>query len=458
MFYQDTKTAKAAVIGTIMSWTGGLTSIPKGWVLCNGQALDAADYPLLTQAIGNTYDAAGGSITGSFPSYTGTIKLPDLNEKMLMDIESSYFGVGGNSTGRPADEDIDALTIIDPYIATNESNATTTIFTDVTTDVVFEIDPNDRVGYIGKITGNTKEDGDGVATVFVAPRKLGRKHIKRHNHPGQYETIYEGDRTKPGDGVAAFANVAYTLYHSAVDNEGGGDKGDAYYFGWSDDDGGDGDSDSTGIVNAAPGIAGGNSAINGGVAMVPIGEEPTYMFTWPSNDDDAPDGFAGSGSSEVILAHVRSESPPVNLKPKAVAHTPITNRFRQTPSKPSGPWLDSNESIPAGGRSQPFDLPNDVRNYYTRAQLAANIRDTMMSHPGYSFLSDDADDFIEPHDHGEFDVTFSSVGLRPQSSIICDVNLPNTVVLDNVANQKALQIDMNISQPTLSCIYIIRAY
>ena len=49
-----------------------------------GGVVDAADYPLVTQAIGNTYDALGGSITGSFPSYSGTVKLPDLNEKSRM--------------------------------------------------------------------------------------------------------------------------------------------------------------------------------------------------------------------------------------------------------------------------------------------------------------------------------------------------------------------------------------
>ena len=66
MFYQESKTARSAVVGTIMPWTGGLTNIPPGWILCDGGVVDAADYPLLTQAIGNTYDALGGSITGTF--------------------------------------------------------------------------------------------------------------------------------------------------------------------------------------------------------------------------------------------------------------------------------------------------------------------------------------------------------------------------------------------------------
>ena len=35
MFYQESKTAKAAAIGTIMPWGGGITTIPKGWIVCD---------------------------------------------------------------------------------------------------------------------------------------------------------------------------------------------------------------------------------------------------------------------------------------------------------------------------------------------------------------------------------------------------------------------------------------
>ena len=42
MFYQEAKTARSAVVGTIMPWTGGLTNIPPGWILCDGGVVDAA--------------------------------------------------------------------------------------------------------------------------------------------------------------------------------------------------------------------------------------------------------------------------------------------------------------------------------------------------------------------------------------------------------------------------------
>lgn len=452
MFYQESKTARAAVVGTIMPWTGGLSKIPAGWILCSGGVVDAADYPLLTQAVGNTYDALGGSITGNFPNYTGTIKLPDLNEKALMDIETSYFAprVSGG-TGRDADIDPDALTIMSPIIGDNEDNGITTIFTNVSIDVIFNINADDRTGYVGKIVGNTKEDGEGTATVYTGPRKLGRKHVKRHNHSGSYRTLDNTIPTKPGDGVAGYENIAYTLYHSHVDNEPGPNQGDTYYFGWSGDSGSDG---SVSVVDAAPGLAAGS--YSGG--NTPTGQELQYMFTWPANAGDVVSG-ANGGTSGVVVAHVRSENPPVNLKPLVVTGSPISSQFVTTNIKTNGPFLDSNESVPAGGRSQSFNIPEGTKNYYELNQSASQLRETMMSHTGTRFVANSSDiDYIEAHDHGEFDVLFNSIGLRPKSSIITEVNLPGTVNVDNTQNERALQIDMNISQPTLSCIYIIRAY
>jgi microcystin-dependent protein len=55
-FYQESRTMKGAVIGTIMPWSGSLSEIPKGWIVCDGSQPEAKDYPLLVQAIGDTYN------------------------------------------------------------------------------------------------------------------------------------------------------------------------------------------------------------------------------------------------------------------------------------------------------------------------------------------------------------------------------------------------------------------
>ena len=140
MFYQDTKTAKAAAIGTIMPWTGAISEIPKGWVFCNGQTVEAISYPLLVQSIGDTYNAGTSTLGGSFPNYTGGIVLPNLNGKALMDIEEEYFAsIASGGTGRDADTNTEARSIISPYIGENSDNSIPVIFNDVYTDVIFTL-------------------------------------------------------------------------------------------------------------------------------------------------------------------------------------------------------------------------------------------------------------------------------------------------------------------------------
>jgi len=88
-FYQQHRTAKACIIGTIMPWTGDITEIPKGWILCAGQSVSAKDFPLLAQAIGTTYGQSG--FGGVFPNYVGQINVPNLNDSHLADVDSTYF-------------------------------------------------------------------------------------------------------------------------------------------------------------------------------------------------------------------------------------------------------------------------------------------------------------------------------------------------------------------------------
>ena len=253
MFYQESKTAKGAAIGTIMPWGGGVTSIPKGWIVCDGQFVNAGEYPLLAQTIGDSYNSGNSTFSGSFPAYSGTILMPDLNQKALMDLEDAYFAGGGSPTGRPADEDTDARTLLSNKIGTHESQSITTAFTDVYTDIVFTLDATDATGYQGKIRGNTKTNGEGFDLVYVAPRKLGRKHIKRHTHPGSHETLSTPSTTQPGLGVIPFGEVEYTLRMMACDNQSGGGQGDTYYWGWSDDETGFGSG--TASVLTAPAIS-----------------------------------------------------------------------------------------------------------------------------------------------------------------------------------------------------------
>ena len=77
-----------------------------------------------------------------------------------------------------------------------------------------------------------------------------------------------------------------------------------------------------------------------------------------------------------------------------------------------------------------------------------------MSNASSDWLADN----LFAHTHEPFEIIYDQGSLKPQSSLIADVNIPATTNLDNVSNTGALQIDMNTSQPSVTCVYIIRAY
>ena len=465
-FYQETRSMKGAAIGTIMPWTGGLTSIPAGWLICDGQSVQANQFPLLAQTIGDTYNAGTSDFDGNppnnFPNYAGSIKLPNLNGKMLMDVESSYFAdrnAGG--TGRAADLDPQALLLLSPLIGTNEDAGVTTIFTDVYVDLVFNINQDDRTGYTGRIKGNTIINGEFFQTMYIGPRKLGRNHIKRHNHTGSYETIDNANVSLPGDGVIPYGDVTYTILAQGVDNYGSDEnRGDTFYFGWTSDisyrgDGADtsgnlpaGESP-TGSTDVYGGIVAGGGAFN--VTTGPASD--TYVLQWPGPGDDIETGVGG-GSEGKVMAKVASEQPPINLKPNSVLRSPLTRNFITHDQNPDGMYIA--DTVPFGVGGNTISLPEGFTNFYTTDDVS--VGDTLLSNSGRSFTSNVATDTIFAHSHDEFDVEFDSSRMKPQSNLTASVNLPVNVTLDNAANRNALQIDFNIQQPRVTSIYIIRAY
>ena len=453
MFYQELKTAKAAAIGTIMPWGGGLTSIPKGWIMCDGSNIAAVNFPLLTQAIGDTYNNLPSNLQGSFPSYTGTIKLPLLTDRSLMDVEDDYFKDGNAPTGRAHDQDPEARTLIDPKIGTHESQSLTTIFTDVYTDIVFELPADDyNEPYQGRLRGNTAIPGDGFKTLYVAPRKLGRQHVKPHNHPGSYETLSGASHHRPGKGVIPYEDAHFRIRFQITDNE-NGPQGDSYYFGWTDDAPDE-------PFNAATLLT--HPGIQPGTGWDTANESATaghYVLYWPQEGQTHPTGF-NQGSDGKVMAKVLAEAPPYNLKPNQVIHTPISRQFKSTPSYTNGHLIDSTQAIAWGFGGNSFTPSAGMTNYYETTDNAFNVRDTLISHAALNFVKDnDPTDYIEPHDHDEIEIEFDGSRLRPASNINVTVNLAEQAgLLQNDANKNALQVDFNTTQPSLTCLYIIRAY
>jgi len=416
-FYQETRTMKAAVIGTIMPWSGSLSEIPKGWIICDGTTPDAKDYPLLVQVIGDTYNQGSSNLGGAFPAYTGQFVLPDLlTGRTLMDIEGDYFDAS-TGTGDPIDTDSDARLLIEPFIGENTDNGIPSVFNDVRTDVEFTL--NDRNGYSGNISGNTIIDGIAEKSVFVGGRKLGHQHIRTHSHPGIYETMLEADRTRPGLGVIPYDNITASFNYASYDER-------------------------TIIL----GISGGDRKID----YVRLG------LTWEKGNVQLVDSgswnqfgnFTGanSGLPGRTVMGARGENPPVNLSPQVVRQTSIANQGEFTYEQ-----LTSGDIIPYGIFGTNITVPQGMRNYYPDALASGNFG-SFVSNVGSDWL----DDSIQAHTHDPFSVIFDQNSLKPQSRLTADVNIPVTTVLDNISNVGALEISMNTSQPSLTIVYIIRAY
>ena len=86
-------------IGTITMWAGSASSIPTGYLLCDGTALSRATYSALFAAIGTTNGSGDGS---------STFNIPDLTDKFIVGASNStgdttYPGVSPSATGGQKD-------------------------------------------------------------------------------------------------------------------------------------------------------------------------------------------------------------------------------------------------------------------------------------------------------------------------------------------------------------------
>jgi microcystin-dependent protein len=438
-FYQESKTARAAAIGTIMPWTGNISSIPAGWIICDGSSIPAADYPLLARAMQDTYNAGTTStFAGTFPNYSGNIVLPAILNRPVCDIETQYFGSSSPITSDAGEVHRNnvAATEITPYIGPNTDNGINTTWNDVSTDVIFTLNertqtPQGLPYYSGRLRGNVIADGSGTGSkpLYFGPRKLGRGHLRSHKHGGRtLPSINPSPATRPGDGVIPWSNISFD-FGLAVKDESPGPQGDELFVSFS-----------------------------------------TTGFERGKN------GF-GSGRQGRTVAGVNAENPPVNFTPRNVIWNPIKTAITEpsnvrsingsTVNALSGGisgYSGNGEARPVkyGIGGQDVTLPIGYTDFYPDSSSAV-VYGTLNSNPGWEFTRTTASvgmsDVIRTHTHDEFDVTFELSGLRPNTTINVNVTAPaSNLNLDNTRNQGVLQVNFNTTQPGVTTLYLIRAY
>jgi hypothetical protein len=189
--YGSIKSMKTAKIGTIMLWAGDgndgdlLSNIPTGWILCDGRVYPASRYPLLASVLGNSY--GGTPIAGDFPHYTGTIKLPDITGKCMMDLEPEMLADPKYQYGQT-----DAFAKLSSLVV--DDGLTTSIATLISADTDLAFNVTSDIEFIGKMTGGVGANNITISppsfstTVYTVPRKLGINHMPYHKHPGTYSS------------------------------------------------------------------------------------------------------------------------------------------------------------------------------------------------------------------------------------------------------------------------------
>ena len=176
--------------------TGFLASnIPKGWIVCKGQTLSAADYPLLASVLGDTYggdmtDAAGDHYEFPYVDTEAEFRLPQLSNSVMMDLEynnlldpkyqygqadvaTTIYDENGNIIGD----------LVKDYGETNPIRTTH----EASADIDFTLNLAGNLYF--KFTDMVLTAPDFLETVHTLNRKLGINHTPSHGHSDSITSV-----------------------------------------------------------------------------------------------------------------------------------------------------------------------------------------------------------------------------------------------------------------------------
>lgn len=470
--YNRIKTRKISPVGTIMPWGGGsrigenLENIPKGWIVCNqaNAVLYAAEYPILAKVLGNTYgpfseteDQITGvnfGIVNDFPynppsgnishdpnRHVDVFGLPNLNQIALVDIEADRSGDydGGNSSSLTA---MDKIILGDVISKNGSEGSRPDILQEADVDITFTVEPSDNLA--GRITGITMDDPIYFDTFYVIPRKLGINHMPQHTHrpasTSEFDQFWSAAATgtplmefQPGIGQESGDGDGTTSV-AAVGRRGGESPAHSFLPGTADvtwfdpNDGGI----STPLGDNQVNIDESFNLIPQ-VPVIPRQIEQLGAITEAYQDDNR------------AVAAVQAEAH-TGAFPPAGKYEGRKNYYASTdiPVEHRGSDMPNNDIADViydpATQSQPINT--DVTNSFT----------TTLNHNAEKW----ADPALRSHSHDAMELTMNRGSLSIPSTIL--VNNISTNTTNALSVDTALSVTMNINTPSLTMIYIIRAY
>jgi len=457
--YNRIKASTNFPIGTIIPWTGGsrrgdeADRVPAGWIICNqaNSLLFAADYPILAKIIGNTYGpipetpdqeiGVNYGIVNQYPYnppdtspdhnpnlHVDVFSLPNLNQLALVDLEGSRLSTTD-------------LLQIGQYISTNGTEegkqALTLIRSDV--DIQFDLEPSNTLA--GKITGIAMSDPVYFDTLYVLPRKLGIDHMPNHNHQPQSADEFDQFITAvpSGTNVLEFQpgiplrnDAAKTTAVTPVGRKGTSSSAHTFKPGkaeitWYDpNDGGISLVTTDQKVNIAS-----NLNLIPQVQSRVIPEQFAIEFSYTDN-----------GSA---IANVQADAH-TGAFPPAGYYQGKRNYYQSV-------------DIPAEHRGADMPASNIADMVYDPAQekqpINPNVTNTFattLNHPNEEWASTG----LKSHDHDAMELTMNKGGLGITTTLL--VNDVSTGTTSPLSIETALSVAINPNTPSLTMIYIMRAF
>lgn len=145
--------------GVVLPFAG--SSIPNGWLLCDGSAVSRVVYPSLFNVIGETYGAGDGSTT---------FNLPDLREAV-----PKGAGSTGLSNRHYRNTDLEVGEFIDDRISAHEH-----AYTQLSTrDAIASSSPPQNVGYLFNVSNGNTSGNSGRSGATTETKAVGMNYCIR---------------------------------------------------------------------------------------------------------------------------------------------------------------------------------------------------------------------------------------------------------------------------------------
>ena len=180
--YNNVRVNEGCAIGTIIAFAGGVGSVPKGWLPCDGRLYNGSDgsngqvrgYDQLYAVIGNRYG-------GDAPNF----KVPKL-QGATADLKAGYANQpGGGAPGK-----------YEQYLGyesgtpnTNVNEDFRAVNTESTFDLRVEILPVEETRFSCIVEDITLNEPSFSGNISFVPRMLGDHHFGTHSHGGTYPSI-----------------------------------------------------------------------------------------------------------------------------------------------------------------------------------------------------------------------------------------------------------------------------